>query len=167
MAQDDVGTTPEPEPTPEPAPEAPQAPPTTPPATPAPEAAAAPAPAGDDPSQDNPVMALLSYLLGLIFILIILLTDMKKSRYNRFHAWQALFLGLSFLAIFVALAILGTILGFIPVVNIIAGIAMFVLYPLLCIAILILNIVVGIKAYNKQEIILPLVGEWATKQADK
>lgn len=163
MAQDDVGTTPEPDPTPDPTPEpAAEAPPTTPPDTPAPDAAA-PAPAGDDPSQDNPVMALLSYLLGLIFVLIILLTDMKKSRFNRFHAWQALFYWLAVTVAFIVVWIIVGILSFIPFVGCFA----FILPMALGVAVLVLSIMTGIKAMNKQEAVLPLVGEWATKQADK
>ena len=124
-------------------------------------AAAAGAPGGgtDDPSQENPVVALLCYLLLWIGGVIVLATDMKKSRYMRFHAFHGLF----YLVAWIAFSIAASIISALPVIQILA----LIIWPLGGLALLILGIVLAVKAYNKQEMTLPLITQWARAQADK
>ena len=140
---------------------------TTPPAgpipvTPAPQPAA-PGAGADDPSQEQPVLAALSYIIGIIISIVILVTDMKKSRYMRFHAWHSLFWAVACMAIWIAVSILGTVLAMIPFVGILAPI----LFMVVGLGELILAIVLAVKAYNKDELVLPLITQWARDQTDK
>ena len=134
-------------------------PPTAPPPTPDPAAAPAAAAGVDDVSQENPVLAALAYVFGIIVPLVILLSDMKKSRYMRFHAFQSLFLA----AVWIVAVILVSILSMIPGLRIIA----LLIFPLIGLAILVLCIVLAVKAYNKEELELPVITQMARDQADK
>jgi len=145
-------TTPEPQSTPEPEPT-----PETPPAAPAPGAApAALTPGGDDPAQENPTLAALSYIFCPLIGIIILVMDMKKSRYMRFHAFQSLFLTIAYVVIWSVYGVLSGITGIFALAGCLIG-------P----AVLILSIVLAMKAYNKQEMLLPVIGQMAADQADK
>ena len=131
-------------------------------------AAAAGAPGGgtDDPSQENPVVALLCYLLLWIGGVIVLATDMKKSRYMRFHAWHGIFISIAWAVVLVAVFILQAVLGVMHLgfVSVIMGL----LLPCVGIALLVLVIIMGIKAYNKQDVFtIPVVTDMARQQADK
>ncbi len=66
-------------------------------------------------------MAALAYIFCPLVGIIMLVTEMKKSRYMRFHAFHSIFL----------------------------------------------SIVLAMKAYNKQEMLLPVIGQMAADQADK
>jgi uncharacterized membrane protein len=118
-----------------------------------------PAAGVDDPSQEQPVMAALAYIIGIIFSVIILVTDMKKSRYMRFHAFQSLFFCLFGVVLGIALAIISQL----PVIGLIA----LIVGPLVSLAMLVLAILLAVKAYNKQEMTLPVITQMARDQADK
>jgi len=136
---------------------------------PAEAAAEAPAPAAgaDDPSQEQPVMAALAYVFGIIVPIIILVTDMKKSRYMRFHAFNSLFFTVAIFVISMGLGIIMAIVGAIPVIGFIGAILGLLLSIVLPLAVLILVIILAIKAYNKQELELPVITKMAREQADK
>ncbi len=143
----------------------PEQPATPPPA--APQPTPAPAAGADDVSQEQPVLAALAYVFGIIVPLVILLTDMKKSRYMRFHAFHSLFLSVVIIALSMALGILSAVFGAIPGVGILASLFMLLLSMVLPLAILILVILLAVKAYNKQELELPVITQMARDQADK
>jgi len=141
-----------------PQPATPPAPPPAPPAgAPAPPAAA-PVAGADDPSQEQPIMAALSYIIWIIAV-VILCTDMKKSRYMRFHAFHALF----YLVAWIAFSIAASIISALPGIQILA----LVIWPLGGLALCIIGIVLAVKAYNKQELELPVITKLAREQADK
>lgn len=104
------------------------------------------------------VAGLLSYLFfwitGIIFVAI-----EKKSTFVKFHAWQSI---IAFAAIDVLLLILG-LLSMIPV----AGLLFWVLMIILVIARFILWIILLIQAGTGKMWKVPLVGDWAEKQANK
>ena len=112
----------------------------------------------DDPSQEQPVLAALAYIIWIVAV-VILCTDMKKSRYMRFHAFHGLF----YLVAWIAFSIAASIISALPVIQILA----LIIWPLGGLALLILGIVLAVKAYNKQEMTLPLITQWARAQADK
>jgi uncharacterized membrane protein len=133
--------------------------PAAPAAAPPPAApAAAPVVGADDPSQEQPIMAALAYIIGILAI-IILVTDMKKSRYMRFHGFQALFM----IVVWIAFSIAVTILGMLPVIGMIT----IIVGPLGGLALFVLAIILAVKAYNKQEFEVPVIGKMAREQADK
>lgn len=99
---------------------------------------------------DDQMGGMLSYLFitGLIFIFI-----EKDSQYIRFHSFQAVFLGL-------ALIILNTVLGFIPILGWMISL---LLSPLT----LVLTIFMMYKTYQGQTIKLPIAGDLAESQMNK
>jgi uncharacterized membrane protein len=124
-------------------------------ATPAMATAAAPAPAqattaGVSGLSDN-VAALLAYILvvGIIFLLI---EPYNRNRFVRFHCWQSISLGVVW--------IIGhIILGVIPVIG-------WMISPFFFLAMLIVAIVAAVKAYQNQMWKLPIIGDFAEKQAN-
>lgn len=99
---------------------------------------------------DDQMGGMLSYLsiTGLIFMFV-----EKDSQYIRFHSFQAVFLGL-------ALIILNTILGFVPILGWMISL---LLSPLT----IILTIFMMYKTYQGQTIKLPIIGDLAESQVNK
>lgn len=117
-------------------------------------AAAAPAPAAPVAStgglSDN-VAGLLAYLF-ITAIIFLLVEPYNKNRFVKFHSWQAIGLGL--------VSIVGhTILFMIPVVG-------WIIAPFFGLAIFIVAIIAAIKAYQNQMWKLPVIGNFAEKQAN-
>jgi uncharacterized membrane protein len=117
----------------------------------------------DDTSQENPVVAALCYIVGILVAVIVLATDMKKSRYMRFHAFHSLFLAVVVIVVWVIGFVLMILLAMMPGIRFFAP---FIL-PLIGLAVLILCILLAVKAYNKEEVELPVITQMARDQADK
>jgi uncharacterized membrane protein len=105
--------------------------------------------------QTNKLLAALSYPIWII-ALIVILTDMKKDPFMKHHGWTALFWGLAWFVIYLALMILGNIpfLGWI--LFIVTG-------PLLWIVWLALSIYYALQAYNGKHVTIPVVSDFANK----
>ncbi|HXF68652.1 MAG TPA: DUF4870 domain-containing protein [Thermoflexus sp.] len=101
--------------------------------------------AGD---QDR-LMALLAYIIGIIVPLFILLTDMKNRPFQKYHAVQALVGQVALTVIFFAL-------GLIPIIGCIT--------PLLGLAAFVLFIYYGIQAYQGNYFEIPTVTAFARQQ---
>jgi len=97
----------------------------------------------------------LAYFLGFVSGILILLIE-KQNRFARFHAMQSTLL-------FGGYFVLGFVLGFVPVVD--------VLWALLSIplglALFILWIYLMYQAYQGVEYHLPMVGDWTEQQLKK
>lgn len=93
------------------------------------------------------VLAALAYPIWII-ALVIVLTDMKKDPFMRHHGWTALFWGIAWLVIYVAMMIL----PFLWVVG-----------WLLWLGWLILSIYWAVQAYNGKEVAIPVVSDFAKK----
>jgi uncharacterized membrane protein len=113
---------------------------------------------------DN-LAGLLCYLVGIITgILFLVLEPYNKSKFVRFHAFQSIFFFVAWIAVWIVLAILSTILhiilGFwtaaslISLVHLVVWLGFFVLWIFLM-----------IKAYQGQKFLLPIIGPIADKQA--
>ncbi len=118
--------------------------------------AAAPAPAQAAPvassggMTDN-VAGLLAYLF-ITAIIFLLIEPYNKNKFVRFHSWQSIALG--------GVSIVGHIvLMFIPVVG-------WIIAPFFGLAILIVAIIAAVKAYQNQMWKLPVLGDFAEKQAN-
>lgn len=94
--------------------------------------------------------ALLSYVLGFVTGLVFFLLE-KKNKYVRFHAMQSILFS-------VAVIVLNVVLGLVPVVNLL-------LIPLISLAAIIIWIILLIKAYQGEEFKLPIIGDFAEKNA--
>jgi uncharacterized membrane protein len=101
------------------------------------------------------VASMLCYPLGwLTAVLFLVLDPYKSNRTVRFHAFQSLFLNLAMIALFIVFSILIAIIHLLALVM-----------PLIWLAYLGLIIFLMYKAYNKEKIVLPVIGELAQKQA--
>lgn len=85
------------------------------------------------------------FIIGLIFLII-----EKDNRFIRFHALQAVFLG-------VFLFIVGLILGAIPIIGVLLGL-------LWTPVVLALMVFMMIQAYKEKYYKLPIIGDLAEKQ---
>ena len=105
----------------------------------------------------------LCYLLGLLTgVLFLVLDPYNKNRTIRFHAFQAIFAHVGAIALFIGIAIVTGILHFVPFLGTFTAM---LLYPLASLGFLILWLTLMYKAYNKERWVLPVIGEWAEKQA--
>ncbi len=100
----------------------------------------------------NPnIAALLAYLLWIPAIVWLVIEPYKKDRFIRFHSFQALFLGLAWVALSIVLPMIPILVGLLLLFLPFAGImvAIFCAY----------------KAYKNEWFKLPVIGEMAEKQA--
>jgi uncharacterized membrane protein len=93
--------------------------------------------------------AALSYVLGLITGLYFYLTN--KDKYVRFHAMQSIVLS-------IVLMVISYIIGYLPGIG-------YMLSPLVNLAALALVIFLIIKAYHGEKFKVPVIGDFAEKQA--
>src|SRR5258708_1647644 len=104
---------------------------------------------------DN-VAGALCYALGLIKgILFLVLAPYNQNRKIKFHAFQSIFLHVSVIIVWMGFWILAMVTG---------GLLIFV-SPLIWLAFFVLWIIVIIKAYQDQKLVLPIIGPLAEKQA--
>ena len=99
---------------------------------------------------DN-VAGLLAYLF-ITAIIFLLIEPYNRNRFVKFHSWQAIALGV--------VSIVGHIvLWMIPVVG-------WIIAPFFGLAIFIIAIIAAVKAYQNQMWKLPVIGDFAEKQAN-
>lgn len=105
---------------------------------------------------DNAAGAL-AYVTIIPAIIFLGLAPYNRSPFVRFHAWQSIFLTI---AAAVAWAVL-MVIGFIPIFNLIDV----VLGPLVWLAFFVLWIILLVKAISGARFKLPIIGDYAEKQA--
>jgi uncharacterized membrane protein len=88
----------------------------------------------------------------------------NRDRFVRFHAFQAIFLGLAGIVVAIALVILTTILGMIPVIGWIMDSLVWLAYGAV---LLVLAILLMYRAYNGEQYSIPVIGDLAFQQAGK
>jgi uncharacterized membrane protein len=118
--------------------------------------AAAPS-AGATPAglTDN-VAGALCYAVGLITgILFLVIAPYNQNRKIRFHAFQSIFFHVAFIAVWIAWTF----------ISVVSGGWLFFVSPIIWLAFLVLWIVLIIKAYQDQKLVLPVIGPLAEKQA--
>jgi uncharacterized membrane protein len=131
--------------------------------TPPPPLAAQPAPAPSNPgstaNNDN-TLAAVSYILLWITGLIVLLTSKPYEKYKRWHALQAIGLGIVVTVLQILLNILASI--FAPT----AGFGLYsTLGGLISLLTIVLIIILAIKAYQGEKVRLPVIADYADKNA--
>ncbi|HEX7360942.1 MAG TPA: hypothetical protein VF283_10660 [Bryobacteraceae bacterium] len=118
------------------------------------EATANPATAQAAGMSTNAASAL-CYLVGFITgIIFLVLSPYNQDKTVRFHAFQSIFLSVAIVAIDILLSILTAI----------TGIAFF-LFPIFWLACFAIWLYMLFTAYNGKTVTLPLIGEFARKQA--
>jgi len=111
---------------------------------------------------DN-VAGLLCYILGFITgIIFLVLAPYNQNKFVRFHAFQSIFLGVAWVAVFIVERIIDAVMLSISFAML-ALVA--TLWMLVGLAFLVLWIVLMVKAYNGQRWKLPIIGDLAEKQA--
>ncbi len=101
------------------------------------------------------------FITGIIFLLI---DQFKKDKFVRFHSFQAIAFGI---AAFL-LQLIWSIIMSIGYASIGFLLSLFgVVYGLIGLAIFIYWLFLMFKAYNNETYKIPVIGEWASKQADK
>ncbi|HVA00556.1 MAG TPA: hypothetical protein VMV34_02775 [Terriglobia bacterium] len=111
------------------------------------------------------IVALLCYIFWpIICVLFLILEPYNKDKFVRFHAFQALFLGLFSIGLAIGLVILTTILALIPVLGWILNFLVWIAYA---VGIFGLVIFLMYKAYNGEEYMVPWVGKLAAQQAGR
>ena len=101
----------------------------------------------------------LCYLAGFVTAIIFLVLDpYRYDRFVRFHAFQSLFFSVAWIAWYIALGILESLLPW-PWFRRVAGLSMFVSLALYCVALWLMY-----RAYSKERFKLPILGDLAEKQ---
>jgi len=110
--------------------------------------------ADEEIKSEDKLFSAISYPIPLVALFIIF-TDKKNVHFCRYHAWQALFLGLALLAISLA----ASILSFIPGVNCLVAI----LGSVLGLAWFVASILFAVKAYNGEYLVIPVISDFSKK----
>jgi uncharacterized membrane protein len=121
-----------------------------------------PPPAGTNLGMAPNVAGLLCYApccIGLVFSLVAAIVE-KQSRFLRFHAFQSLLLHGAFVVIAIVVQIGIMVIGFVS--GALAFLAS-LLWLLVAVAMLGLQILLMVKAYNHEEYALPVIGEMAQR----
>lgn len=105
------------------------------------------------PSQSNRVLAALAYPIWII-ALIIILTDLKKDSFMRHHGWLALSWAIGWVVIHFGWIIVASL----PLLH-----WLFLFYPLLWPAFIILSIYYAVQTYNAKPFSIPIVSDFAQK----
>jgi len=106
---------------------------------------------------DN-VASALCYALGLITgILFLVLAPYNQNRNIRFHAFQSIFFHVAAIVVWIGMSILSVMTH---------GMMIF-LAPLIWLGCFIIWLILVIKAYQGQKLVLPLIGPMAEQQAGK
>jgi len=142
-----------------PAPVAAAPPPPAPAPAPAPTATAPPPLQAAAGSSSN-LLAALAYPIWLIIALVIVASDMKRDRYMAYHGWNALFWSIGYAVVLVALEILRSVLHHIPGL----GMLISLLEGAVPLVWLICSIIFAVKAYNRQDVNIPVISDMARKQ---
>jgi len=111
---------------------------------------------------DNMAAALCYALLILTGVLFLVLDPYNRNRTIRFHAFQAIFVWIAMVVIYIGAAIVSMILLPIPFVGAMLSL---MIHGLLGLAFFILWLMLMYKAYNNERWVLPVVGPLAEKQA--
>ncbi|MDR3410836.1 MAG: hypothetical protein P4L87_07835, partial [Formivibrio sp.] len=93
----------------------------------------------------------LAYITIIPAIIFLVVAPYNQKPAVRFHCWQSIFLG-------IACVVIDVVLTMIPVVG-------WIILPLFGLAVLIVWILCIVKAFNGQRFKIPVIGDFAEKQA--
>lgn len=124
----------------------------------------APASTADDPKLFGALCYIPFFAISLIVSLFIILTEKKNDKFMAFHAWQSLLFSLAVFVILVPLYF-GTFL--VGVVSGGIGMALYCLVIPLGFIAFVAMLFLAYKAYLGEKFKLPVVGDFAEKQANK
>lgn len=100
----------------------------------------------------------LCYLAGFVTAIIFLALDAyRQDRFVRFHAFQSIFFSAAWIALYIALGILESLLPW-TLLRLVAILSIFVSLAFFCVALWLMY-----RAYNKERFKLPILGDLAEK----
>lgn len=120
-----------------------------------------------DPTADSDdrLVGLLNYVVPVLLPAIVLMSESSEKRpFQRFHAVQSLGLSAAMILIGIAVGIVSMVLGVIPVINIIAAVALFCLTPVLFLMAIVAVIYYGVQAYQGKRFAIPGVTNFLINQ---
>ncbi len=109
------------------------------------------------------VAGALSYVLGLVTGILFLVIE--QNRFVRFHAYQAIFLSVAWIALWIGLSILTGIVGMIPGLGLLVALLGLLVSLGLSLGGLVLWIVLIARAYQGHSWKLPYIGDMAERYA--
>ena len=125
----------------------------------APSSASAAASAG---IEEN-VAAALCYLVGVLTgILFLVLEPYNRNPVIRFHAFQSIFVWIGAMVVGMGISILSYPIAALPIIGWLIDILLWLAFS---VGIVVLWLLLMYKAYNKERFVVPVIGEWAEKQA--
>jgi uncharacterized membrane protein len=105
------------------------------------------------------VAGALSYLLGPITGIVFLLIE-KEDGFVRFHAAQSIIIGVAFFAVSVVLTVFTSVIGIVPILGMLIGVAIWLLMGL---AGFVLWLFLMFQAFSHHEWSAPVLGEYARR----
>ena len=122
--------------------------------------AAAAAPVASSGGLTANVAGALAYFVGWITAIIFLVLEpYNKDKFVRFHAFQSLFFSIALIPIYIVFAIVLIIVGHIS--SILSGL----LYAVFALGLFALWLFLMFQAYSNKQFKLPVIGDFAAKQA--
>jgi uncharacterized membrane protein len=115
-------------------------------------------------SGDDNLFGALCYIIGVLVPLFVLFTDKKSNKFLAFHAWQSLILSV---VVFVVFFGVGIVVGVLSVISGGLGLVLSCVYPIMWLAVLCAMLFSAYKAYLGEKYKLPILGDFAEKQASK
>ena len=115
-------------------------------------------------SGDRNIFGALSYIISVLVPLFILFTDKKRDKFLAFHAWQSLLITVIMLVIWFGLGAVTLVASFVTMG--IGGLLGCLFLPLSLVLIVVV-LLAAWKAYKGEMYKLPIIGDFAEKQANK
>ncbi len=107
------------------------------------------------------IAAALGYFFWPLAIVWLVIEPYNKDRFIRFHSFQMLGLAVAGVVLSIVMTVLSVVLAMVPYVSLI----LFILWPLFGLAMLGVWVFLMYKSYNNEKYKLPVIGDFAEKQA--
>jgi uncharacterized membrane protein len=104
-------------------------------------------------------LAALGYPVWIV-ALVVVVTDLKKDPFMRYHGWQALFWGIAWFVLWAGLSVVGAVLSFVPLLGFLFS---FLTGTLMFLAWVVLSVVYAVRAYQGQRFEIPVVAGLARR----
>lgn len=122
------------------------------------------APKPSSSSSDDNIFGALCYIITVLVPLFILFTEKKSNKFLAFHAYQGLFLAVIWVVVFGGFSVVTTLLSF--VTYGLGGLLGCFMLPLGGVVFL-AHLFLAYKAYQGESLKVPVLGDFAEKQANK
>lgn len=127
-------------------------------------AAPTPSPVAAGLSEESKLFGALCYIIGIIVPLFVLFTEKKKDKFLLFHAWQSLILTAVLIVLFIGFSFVTAAIAFVTMG--LGSLLSCLAFPLM-IVVGIYVLFVAYKAYQGVKYKIPMIGDYAEKQAMK